>query len=641
MPALLGKARVDGRACLACTALWGHVVLDGAMTKLVIGLAAVVVVVLITVILAARNMRPEDPEDFAGHSGSRSRNGSGRRDWREGDSSDRPIRHPARAGRSGLQQDGAPRQSASSHGRRHDDKRRDNKRHDERRAGVPDDRTGDYREPGNGLRPGRDSVQRQGRGKRSDDSANWPVTEWEKLSDVDYWAELAADKPLITTAQPAAPARDGQGSHDRDGQPGPAPVPAAPVPAPVHAAPVHAAPVHAAPVHAAPVHAAPVHAAHIHAAHVFAAAPVPPPQGPPAAAGYGPDEPTIDQGGAAGRVRLRVHGTLDDDPLTSPSFPSVRADDSRSFRNSRTGVHTSGSSSAPTQQFASYDSRMAQFGVPVAAAGERGNLPLYPDAVPGPGYHSDAWAAGPASTDSYRAVSGSQLSSRSGAIPASYGAPSAAGTAPLPSGNTYGSYVGTPPSGGFPARSAQDLTGYRSPPHTLASDLTGYRSPPHTLASDLTGYRSPPHTPASDLTGYRSPPHTPASDLTGYRSPPHAPASDLTGYRSPPHTLASDLTGHRGRWYPQHSASPQAGDDDAGTLPGRVGFETRGPSRRGDGHYYPAAYPPGGYSVGRHGHEGCLPDPGYPGAPAARHGQDHYVQDDGYGGQSGYEPLGR
>ena len=552
------------------------------MTKLVIGLAAVVVVILIAVILAARNMRPEDPEDFAGHSGSPSRNGSGRRDWREGDSSDRSIRHPARAGRSGPQQDGAPRQSASSHGgRRHDDKRRDNKRHDERRAGVPDDRTGDYREPGYGMRPGRDSVQRQGR-ERSHDSANWPVTEWEKLSDVDYWAELAADKPLITTAQPAAPARDGQGSRDRDGQAGPAPVPA-----PVHAAPVHAA-------------------------HVLAAAPVPPPQGPPAAAGYGPDEPTIDQSGAAGRVRRRVHGTLDDDPLTSPSFPSLRADDSRSFRNSRTGAHT-GSSGAPTQQFATYDSRMAQFGVPEAAAGERGNLPLYPDAVPGHGHHSDAWAAGPASTDSYRAVSGSQLSSRSGAIPASYGAPSAAGTAPLPSGNTYGSYVGTPPSGGFPARSAQDLTGYRSPAHTLAGDLTGYRSPAHTLASDLTGYRSPAHTLASDL----------------------------TGYRSLAHTLASDLTGHRGGWHPQHSASPQAGDDNAGTLPGRVGFETRGPGRRGDGHYYPAAYPPGGYSVGRHGHEGRLPGPGYPGAPAARHGQDHYVQDDGYGGQSGYEPLGR
>jgi hypothetical protein len=366
---------------------------------------------------------------------------------------------------------------------------------------------------------------------------------------------------------------------------------------------------------------APVHAAPVHAAPVPAAAPVPPPQGPRAAAGYGPDEPTIDQGGAAGQVQRRVQGSLDDDPLTSPSFPRVRADDSRSFRNSRGGGHTSGSSSAPTQQFASYDSPMAQLVGPVAAAGERSSPHFYPDAVPGPGYHGDTRAAGPASTDSYQAGSGSPLGFRSGAIPASYGAPSAAGTAPLPSGNPYGSYVGTPPSGGFPARSAQDLTGYRTPSHTLASDLTGHRGPSHTLASDLTGHRGPSHTLASDLTGHRGPSHTLASDLTGHRGPSH--------------TLASDLTGHRGGWHPQHSAGPQTGDDDPGTVGGRVGFETRGTGRRGEGHSYPAAYPPGGYSVGRHGHESCLPGPGYPGAPAAMHAQDAYVQD-GYGGQSGY-----
>ena len=382
---------------------------------------------------------------------------------------------------------------------------------DRLRANVPGDRSTDRRAGDVGTRrrteaPASASTRpRQARGKRSDDSANWPTTEWEKLSDVDYWAELAADKPLITTAQPAAPARDGQGGHDRDVHAGPppvravpvpavpvpavpvpavpvpaVPVPAVPVPAPVSAAPVYAAPVPAAPVPAAPVPAAPVPAAPVPAAPVYAAAPVPPPQGPRAAAGYGPDEPTIDQGGAAGQVQRRVQGSLDDDPLTSPSFPRVHADDSRSFRNSRGGGHTSGSWSAPTQQFASYDSPMAQLAGPVAAAGERSSPPFYPDAVPGPGYHGDTRAAGQASTDSYQAGSGSPLGFRSGAIPASYGAPSAAGTAPLPSGNPYGSYVGTPPSGGFPARSAQDLTGYRTPSHTPASDLTGHRGPSHT-----------------------------------------------------------------------------------------------------------------------------------------------------------------
>ena len=31
--------------------------------------------------------------------------------------------------------------------------------------------------------------------------------DWDSLSDVDYWAELASDKPLTTTAQPAWPRR--------------------------------------------------------------------------------------------------------------------------------------------------------------------------------------------------------------------------------------------------------------------------------------------------------------------------------------------------------------------------------------------------------------------------------------------------
>jgi len=44
---------------------------------------------------------------------------------------------------------------------------------------------------------------------------DWPTTDWDALSDVDYWAELAADKPLSTTAQPA-----GQPSSIRPSVPG-------------------------------------------------------------------------------------------------------------------------------------------------------------------------------------------------------------------------------------------------------------------------------------------------------------------------------------------------------------------------------------------------------------------------------------
>jgi hypothetical protein len=43
------------------------------------------------------------------------------------------------------------------------------------------------------------------RGKRDDDD-DWPSSEWDKLSDEQYWAELSADKPLSTMARPSRPA---------------------------------------------------------------------------------------------------------------------------------------------------------------------------------------------------------------------------------------------------------------------------------------------------------------------------------------------------------------------------------------------------------------------------------------------------
>jgi hypothetical protein len=43
------------------------------------------------------------------------------------------------------------------------------------------------------------------RGKRDDDD-DWPSTEWDRLSDEQYWAELSADKPLSSMARPAKPA---------------------------------------------------------------------------------------------------------------------------------------------------------------------------------------------------------------------------------------------------------------------------------------------------------------------------------------------------------------------------------------------------------------------------------------------------
>jgi hypothetical protein len=66
-------------------------------------------------------------------------------------------------------------------------------RRDSRRKAAP--------APANGK-----SKPRQ-RGKRDDDD-DWPSSEWDKLSDEQYWAELSADKPLSTMARPSRPASD-------------------------------------------------------------------------------------------------------------------------------------------------------------------------------------------------------------------------------------------------------------------------------------------------------------------------------------------------------------------------------------------------------------------------------------------------
>jgi hypothetical protein len=77
-------------------------------------------------------------------------------------------------------------------------------------------RSGSRRKPGlNGEEPGPEPAKgpkgrsRPLRGRRDDDD-DWPSTEWDKLSDEQYWAELSADKPLSTMARPAQPSGRGK-----------------------------------------------------------------------------------------------------------------------------------------------------------------------------------------------------------------------------------------------------------------------------------------------------------------------------------------------------------------------------------------------------------------------------------------------
>jgi hypothetical protein len=73
---------------------------------------------------------------------------------------------------------------------------------------------------------------------------------------------------------------------------------------------------------------------------------------------------------------------LDDDPLTSPSFPAINTSDSRSYRTSRpeaeTGPGRSAAYSEPTQQFSAYPDQPARAvsapnGYPVQPAAPAGN----------------------------------------------------------------------------------------------------------------------------------------------------------------------------------------------------------------------------------------------------------------------------
>jgi hypothetical protein len=172
------------------------------MTKLVLVLAVVVVVILVVVIVAVKNMRAEDPEEYGDQHElrSRTRDDQDERDVRYGRQRPgrQPVRASRRAGPAGPTAAGGQRGSESrSGGVGHSfDESRDQQRGRGYGHRVPEDRGWPEEAP---------TRARSARGRRSGDSSEWDSSEWEKLSDVDYWAELAADKPLTTTAQPAAP----------------------------------------------------------------------------------------------------------------------------------------------------------------------------------------------------------------------------------------------------------------------------------------------------------------------------------------------------------------------------------------------------------------------------------------------------
>jgi hypothetical protein len=593
------------------------------MTKLVVVLAVVVVVILVVVIVAVRNMRAEDPDEYADRPGPR----GGMRDNRNGrdpryDRSEPPARHPgrgnARGGRPAGRQAGGGNRPAGASARGYDERmdRRglgydqepgdvpgydDDRRFDQRpargaaTAPGPDARrrgaNGTQRRPEESLPPAR---TRQARGRRSGDSSEWDSSEWEKLSDVDYWAELASDKPLTTTAQPAAPsaarrppaqARDGRSRPDRaPGAPagrGPADsMPGASVPAgaprrdPATGLPVRGrmqpaggelpgAGVGRADFAAAPVQANPA-GEQLHplaeprssGARHSGPASLPRPvhslrQDRPAPERPAPERPRPD----------RRPVDPDDDPLTSPSFPRVPASDSRSYHNGRASTPARGSRApeqylAPTQQFSSYDSPVAPPPAQPPAAPHRHTGPQRQAAQHSADRVGDTERTNP---NAYRP---DPLASRGDPYP-----PRSASVPPAAASNPYGSYV-TP--GSQPA-----VPGYGGYPPVPGNGYVNGNGNGH-------GSYPPPAAPAG----------------TDYWQHQQAPAPE--GYPGP-----------GGPVYPNGSA-PVSDPRHAA----RAADYGNGYGRHGQ-----AGYPPNGYPA--------APDPGY--APADPYGPDEYGGYPGYG----------
>jgi hypothetical protein len=227
------------------------------MIKLVLVLAVVVVVILVVVIVAVRNMRREDPDEFADQRDGRGRTRGGQDDrdlpYRGSESAGR---RPARAGRnaaaaggqaaarSAARRQGSGPRSAGS-GRGSDERRDQSPGRGYRRA--PDAADGYDADPGFDQRGGPPSDDRRSAPaasgphkrrrpddtlhspdgpapartrRRSGDSAEWDSSEWEQLSDVDYWTELASSKPMTSGTQPkpSRPAAHRGGSAAGPGQ---------------------------------------------------------------------------------------------------------------------------------------------------------------------------------------------------------------------------------------------------------------------------------------------------------------------------------------------------------------------------------------------------------------------------------------
>jgi len=435
-------------------------------------------------------------------------------------------------------------------------------------------------------KPGKQRNQPKSRGKASrkhDDEDDWPSTEWDKLSDVEYWAELSADKPLATTARTAQPATQARPAADsiRPGRsaPGrPAGPPAATDypdaiagsgrPAQRRQSPPARPPSPRPPAGPEPAPLRPVGQ---------------PASGQQAGSLAGdpterfsarPAEPDVTERiPAAGRQRRPATPPryADDDPLTSPSFSRASAPpaDSRSYRSADQGRTRSGNGSAPA---AGYPRTPGSGGYPVPASSGRDYLAAPAAAgYPGPGDRTDPRGGRPV-------TSGPAGDDRRRAQPAP----------PVAASNPYGSFVDSAP----PARPASTGPASTGPASTGPASTGPASTGPAGSAPAGTGQHYPPAQPAAGggYPGYGTGPAAAYPDPYGPPSggyPAVGAGSDgSTGWYSAPPAAAPQQSGE----YP-YSGTPSG-------YPGSNGYLAQ-PSPAGYGSTYGNG-PDGGRYTGGH-----------------------------------------
>ena len=508
---------------------------------------------------------------------------------------------------------------------------------------------------GQGAAKGRSRQQR----KRDDD--DWPSTDWDKLTDEQYWEQLSSDKPLATTARSTPPAGKPTPATAGNGQSRPAAVRATPPasqPAPSAAGHArgrdlsgrngHSPPREAAnqPREAAPRREAATQAREAltqpHEAPARRQAMTPPRETAPrreamtqpqaaarreAAAERLPGRPRQQPSSAQPRngtplpvrpdttatppdgepslamLASLAHDSVGafDDPLTSPSF-SGRAPDSRSYRGDRAnggtgGGAANGSSAAPVNGYANGGYGNGGYGNGGYAHGGPDHRTPANGMYQVPDYTDPGHAYAPAAPQSRSA-----------------GAPRPAEWHSAP---TYA-----------PARSspAQSPPPQSPPPQSPSARSAPARSAP---AQGPPALGTPPQ--GNPYGSYVEPAPTasyPSTPPMGYQDPLGAGLPAYPNGRGRHQQSAYDPAASR-----PYSAPTPAG---AGRIPVQPSDAEPVPSR--GAHRKPGYAEDGGY---RNGYPGQAPHPdptGYPpGSPAAAgYGADHY-RPDGYGGY----PLGQ